>query len=81
MGQISRFTGVRIESDGLLAPALEILRKSALIHWPSLLFGLAMFCLLWVAKIMHFRIPGPVLVVVVSCLLSALFDFQGRGLP
>ena len=80
VGQISRFTGVRIESDGLLAPALEILRKSALIHWPSLLFGLAMFCLLWVAKIMHFRIPGPVLVVVVSCLLSALFDFQGRGI-
>ncbi|MDL2398805.1 SulP family inorganic anion transporter [Rhizobium mayense] len=80
VGQISRFTGVRIESDGLLAPIFELLRKSASIHWPSLLFGLAMFCLLWVAKFMNFRIPGPVLVVVVSCLLSALFDFQGRGI-
>ncbi|MBB5575476.1 MULTISPECIES: SulP family inorganic anion transporter [Rhizobium] len=80
VGQISRFTGVRIESDGLLAPVAEILRKSASIHWPSLLFGLAMFCLLWVAKAMRSRIPGPVLVVVVSFLLSAIFDFQGRGI-
>ncbi|MGO7428420.1 SulP family inorganic anion transporter, partial [Rhizobium ruizarguesonis] len=43
VGQIGRFTGVRIESDGLLPPIAEIIRKSALIHWPTLLFGLAMF--------------------------------------
>src|SRR6478735_2848646 len=31
VGQINRFTGVRIESDGLLAPVAEILGKTALI--------------------------------------------------
>jgi len=80
VGQISRFTGVKVESEGLLSPVLEILGKSALIHWPSLLFGLSMFALLWIVKAFNLRVPGPVLVVVISVILSALFDFQGRGI-
>ncbi|EJL54209.1 sulfate permease-like transporter, MFS superfamily [Rhizobium sp. CF122] len=80
VGQISRFTGVKIESDGLLAPVLEILGKGSLIHWPSLLFGLAMFALLWIVRAFNVKVPGPVLVVVVSVILSALFDFRGHGI-
>ncbi|AHG46694.1 sulfate transporter [Rhizobium leguminosarum bv. trifolii CB782] len=80
VGQINRFTGVKIESDGLFAPILEILRKSASIHWPSLIFGLSMFVLLWVVRAARLKVPGPVLVVVVSVILSAVFDFQGRGI-
>ncbi len=80
VGQISRFTGVKIESDGLLPPVLEILGKSALIHWPSLLFGFAVFALLWIVKAFKLRVPGPVLVVVISVILSALFDFRGHGM-
>lgn len=80
VGQIGRFTGVKIESDGLLPPLFEILAKSGSIHWPSLLFGLSMFALLWIVKAFHFRIPGPVLVVVVSVILSAIFDFRGHGM-
>ncbi|WP_431320546.1 SulP family inorganic anion transporter [Rhizobium sp. YTU87027] len=80
VGQISRFTGVKIESDGLLAPVVEILRKAALIHWPSLLFGLSMFALLWIVRAFDLKIPGPVLVVVISVFLSALFDFRGHGM-
>lgn len=80
VGQISRFTGVKIEADGLLAPLLEILGKSSLIHWPSLIFGLLMFALLQIVKVTHLRIPGPVLVVVVAVILSAIFDFKGLGM-
>ncbi|WP_432416830.1 SulP family inorganic anion transporter [Rhizobium leguminosarum] len=80
VGQINRFTGVKIESEGLVPPIVEILRKSASIHWPSLIFGLSMFALLWVVKAARLKVPGPVLVVVVSVILSAVFDFQGRGI-
>lgn len=80
VGQIGRFTGVKIESEGLIAPLLEIATKVAGIHWPSLLLGLAMFALLWIVKAFRWRVPGPVLVVVISVILSALFDFQGRGI-
>lgn len=80
VGQIGRFTGVKIESEGLIPPLLEILRKSASIHWPSLLFGLLMFALLWAVRAFPVKVPGPVLVVVLSVVLSAIFDFQGRGI-
>jgi MFS superfamily sulfate permease-like transporter len=80
VGQIGRFTGVRIESDGLLPPIAEIVRKSAFIHWPSLLFGLAMFALLSIVKATRLPIPGPVVVVVVSVVLSAIFNFEGAGM-
>ncbi|MBP2449058.1 SulP family inorganic anion transporter [Rhizobium leguminosarum] len=80
VGQIGRFTGLKIESDGLIPPLVEIFTKSSLIHWPSLVLGLLMFALLWIVRAFHFRVPGPVLVVVLSVVLSAIFDFQGRGI-
>ena len=80
IGQIGRFTGVKIEAEGLLAPVLELLRKAGSIHWPSLLLALGMFGLLQIARIMRFPIPGPILVVVLSAVLSAVFDFEGRGI-
>ncbi|MBB3962628.1 high affinity sulfate transporter 1 [Rhizobium metallidurans] len=80
VGQIGRFTGVKIESDGLVPPLVEIAGKSGLIHWPSLLLGLLMFALLWLVRAFQLKIPGPVLVVVLSVVLSAVFDFQGRGI-
>ena len=39
VGQIGRFTGVKIESDGLFRPLLELAAKASLIHWPSLVLG------------------------------------------
>lgn len=80
IGQIGRFTGVRIESDGLLLPILEIIRKAGMIHWPSVTFGLAMFALLWLLARLRSPIPGPLVVVIVAGILSALFDFEGRGI-
>lgn len=80
VGQIGRFTGVRIESEGLIPPLVELLAKSGLIHWPSLILGLAMFALLWIVRAFRFRVPGPVLVVVVSVALSAILDFRGHGI-
>ncbi|MBB3913471.1 SulP family inorganic anion transporter [Rhizobium fabae] len=80
VGQIGRFTGVKIESEGLIPPLVEMLAKSSLIHWPSLVLGLFMFALLWIVRAFRFRVPGPVLVVVLSVVLSAIFDFQGRGI-
>lgn len=80
VGQIGRLTGVRIEADGLLRPLIEIAGKAAFIHWPSLALGLAMFILLQFARRMKLRVPGPVVVVVLAVALSALLDFEGRGI-
>ncbi|MDF1632913.1 SulP family inorganic anion transporter [Mycoplana sp. MJR14] len=80
IGQIGRFTGVRIEADGLLAPLVELLQKRDLIHWPTVALALAMFALLQVVKALRFPVPGPVVVVAAAVALSALFDFKGMGI-
>lgn len=80
IGQIGRLTGVRIEGDGLIQPLLEIFRKAGQIHWPSLGFGAAMFGLLVLLARLRFPIPGPLVVVVLAGIASALFDLEGRGM-
>lgn len=80
IGQIGRLTGVRIESDGLVKPLVEIVRKAALIHWPSVMFGGTMFGLLILLARLRSPIPGPLVVVVVAGLASALFDLEGSGM-
>ncbi|MDX0772569.1 SulP family inorganic anion transporter [Sinorhizobium medicae] len=80
IGQIDRITGINIEADGLIAPIVELVGKAGSIHWPSLILAFASFALLQVARIAHSRIPGPVLVVAFSVLLSAIFDFEGHGI-
>jgi high affinity sulfate transporter 1 len=80
IGQIGRLTGVRIESDGLVQPLLEIFGKASQIHWPSLGFGAVMFGLLVLLARLRFPIPGPLVVVVLAGIASALFDLEGRGM-
>ena len=80
IGQIGRMTGVRIEAEGLVAPLLELAQKPGSIHLPTLLFAAAMFVLLQVVRATRFPVPGSVVVVVVSVLLSGLFDFAGHGM-
>lgn len=80
VGQIGRFTGVRIEADGLLPPLIELVRKWDLIHWPTVALALAMFASLQALKVLRFPVPGPVVVVAAAVALSAVFDFKGMGI-
>lgn len=80
IGQIGRLTGVSIESDGLVLPLLEIVRKTAQIHWLSVVFGAAMFGLLVAMARLRSPIPGPLAVVIVAVAASRVFDFEGRGM-
>jgi high affinity sulfate transporter 1 len=80
VGQLKRITGVDIEADGLIGPVVELARNAARIHWPSFGLAAAMFALLQATSASRLPIPGPVTVVGVSALLSALFDFRARGI-
>jgi high affinity sulfate transporter 1 len=80
VGQIGRFTGVKIQSEGLVRPLLELVRKADLIHWPSLALGAGLFVLLRLLGAWLPAIPGPLVVVVLATALSAAFDFSGMGI-
>lgn len=79
IGQIKRFTGLDIQSDGLVGPLVELARNTQSIHWLSLLLALSMFALLQLVRMTRFPIPGPVLVVVLAVALSWIFDLEGQG--
>lgn len=78
VGQIGRFTGLKIASDGLFPPLLELAGRLGEVHWRSAALGGAMLVLLTVLR--GAKIPAPVVVVVLAVLLSALFDFAGMGI-
>jgi high affinity sulfate transporter 1 len=80
IGQIGRFTGVKIESEGLLQPLVEIISKAAQIHWPSLVLGIALFLMLRILGVWRPSIPAPLVAVVLATVLSYLFDFKGMGI-
>lgn len=80
VGQIGRFTGVKIEGDGLIRPLLEFAGKVGQIHWPSLMLGAGLFIMLRVLGAWLPSIPGPLVVVVLATALSAVFDFRGLGI-
>lgn len=79
VGQIGRVTGVKIDSDGLLLPLVEIIRKAGQIQLPSFALALSMFAILQAAPLLRLPVPGPVLVVALSALLSAALDLRSHG--
>jgi anti-anti-sigma factor len=78
-GQIGRITGLAIETKGLLAPIVEMLREAAGIHWLSVTIGVVMFAVLQAARLLRSPIPGPVIVVVIAVAISAALNLEGRG--
>jgi sulfate permease, SulP family len=79
-GQIAKMTGVKVNDDGILMPFVELARRAAEIHWPTLIFGAAMFALLQVLKWVRSPVPGPVVVVVAAIVLSAVFNLEASGI-
>jgi high affinity sulfate transporter 1 len=79
VGQIGRFTGVKIESDGLFGPLVEIAKKWELVHWPSLGLGVGLFVVLRLLGKWLPAIPGPLVVMALATALSYAFDFPALG--
>jgi SulP family sulfate permease len=79
IGQIGRFTGVKIESDGLIRPLVEIAQKSGLINWPTLTLAVGLFLLLRTLSAWFPSVPGPVVAIVIAIGLSAGLDLQSFG--
>ncbi|RXF69855.1 SulP family inorganic anion transporter [Hansschlegelia zhihuaiae] len=80
IGQLGRFTGIKIDSDGLIRPLIELAGKAADIHWPSVALGSGLFVLLRLLSAWRPAIPGPLIAVALAILLSAVFDFSAMGI-
>lgn len=79
-GQLKRVTGAPVESAGLVAPFIDLVRKAPEFHWPSVGLAAAMFAVLQGASAFRLPVPGPVIVVVLAVALSWLLDLPGHGM-
>ena len=80
VGQLGRFTGVKIDGNGLFRPLVELAAKAGMIHWPSLALGIGLLVLLRLLGAFLPAVPGPLVVVGLATALSAFFNFAGLGI-
>jgi SulP family sulfate permease len=79
IGQHSRMTGMKVESDGLLASLLELTTKMNMIHWPTVVLTACMFGVLIAAKAVRSPVQGPVIVVVLAVVDNGSGRFRAWG--
>jgi len=79
VSQLSSVTHVAVKAPGLLRPFIELTRRHAEIHWPSVALAVGLFLLLRGMKRVTPRIPGPAVAVAIALILSAAMDFKALG--
>jgi sulfate permease, SulP family len=79
ISQLPSVTHVAVKAPGLLRPFIELGRRHAEIHWPSVALALGLFLLLRAMKRVTPRIPGPAVAVAIALILSAAMDFKALG--
>ena len=79
ISQLPSVTHVAVKAPGLLRPFIELVRRHAEIHWPSVGLALGLFLLLRAMKRITPRIPGPAVAVAIALILSAAMDFKALG--
>ena len=80
VGQYHSLTGVKIVSEGILPPTLELIAKSAQIHVPTLIVGLSLFVGARLLKRFIPALPAAVTILFSGILFSWLLNLKGAGL-
>jgi len=79
ISQLPSVTRVDIHAPGIARPFIELARRAAEIHWPTLIMAAGLFALLRLFKRYIPRVPGPAVAVVLAILLSDLLNLSAAG--
>lgn len=79
IGQLTRVTGVPIETNGLLRPIVEFVTHANQIHIPTLLVGGGSFLALRLVRRLLPWSPAPLIVVMAAIAISAGFGLEQHG--
>lgn len=79
VGQYDSLTGVKIASDGIVRPTIELLGKLGQVHWPTFIAGALFFVAIRLFKRFLPRLPSAMGVLVLGIAASYLFDLRGAG--
>lgn len=82
VGQLDKLLGFAIVEPelGIIPDLLVIIPDLGMLHWPTLLVGLASLALLFIMERFLPRIPASLTVLLLAIVLSAAFNFERRGI-
>ena len=77
--QLGKMFGIKLESDEFFQQVLELLRRLDEAHVLTVVIGVVCMAGLLIMRRVNPKLPGPLIVVVVTIALSALLDWQSKG--
>jgi high affinity sulfate transporter 1 len=79
VGQLGKLLGFQIAAPGITPKLVEVAGKIGQVHWPTLAVGLATFAAYIVSRRVLPRMPAPLVALVSSGLIVALFGLDAQG--
>jgi high affinity sulfate transporter 1 len=82
VGQLDKMLGYEVAETKLefIPDVLVLLSDLALTHWPTLVIGLVSLALLFLIEKYLPKVPGALTVLILAIVVSALLDFESRGI-
>jgi high affinity sulfate transporter 1 len=77
--QLGRILGFKVQADHFFGQVVEVARRLGEANWLTTGVGLASIAALFVVKRRWPRLPGPLLLMIVTLLCALLFDLPARG--
>ncbi|MBF0271688.1 MAG: sulfate permease [Magnetococcales bacterium] len=80
LSQLSKIFGVKMgRSEHFLNDIWGVLQQLHALHWPTLVFGVGSFALMWMLKKRHPALPNVLIAVALATLASWMVGFEAMG--
>jgi high affinity sulfate transporter 1 len=80
VSQLGKLTGIQLTHTGIFLKIYEVFEKAAVLHWPTLILGIASIVFLYLVKKISIKIPSQLLLLIVTALAAELFNFKSLGI-
>src|SRR5512134_912914 len=77
--QLGKMFGIKLASDQFFRQVLELISRLDEAHLLTVVLGVVFMAALLIMRRVNRALPGPLIVVVVAIILSAVFDLQAKG--
>ena len=77
--QLGKMFGIKLESDQFFQQVLELISRLDEAHLLTVVIGVVCMAALLIMRRVNPKLPGPLIVVVATIVLSAVLDWQAKG--
>jgi SulP family sulfate permease len=77
--QLGKMFGISLESDKFFQQVWELISRLGEAHPLTVVLGVLFMAMLFIIRRVNRKLPGPLVVVVIAIILSAVLDLQAKG--